>query len=366
MRYSARLFLMLVLSVTCSVAFAQIDKVDSRLRQKLENSDATSLHRVFLKFKSKKIFSDIEKFTMNSMTKSERDSYYLEKLHSFATSDHENVVNVLKQFAINGQAKILYDLWTINCMSLLATKETIDSLIQMPEVENLSLLSMTQISELQDNGLNNNTTYMATLTTDTSWGLTKMDVPDVWDLGVTGDGVTVAVIDGGFDYNHPDFFSHRWNEGNPNNLYYDKDRDSIQDSDEPTISYYGYDVFSDDNNPIYEGSEQHGTECAGIVAGDGTLGYKSGVAPDAKLMFIRCLSSDGQGSQDQMMAAISWIHSMYHRWGVLFDMPKIISMSASCKFSVDQGQPDDPLRYADWRDLMYVNYNLGITHCNSI
>ena len=36
------------------------------------------------------------------------------------------------------------------------------------------------------------------------WGRDLIKAPEVWAKGLTGDGIVVAVIDSGVDYNHPD------------------------------------------------------------------------------------------------------------------------------------------------------------------
>lgn len=36
-----------------------------------------------------------------------------------------------------------------------------------------------------------------------SWGITKLNVPEAWKMGITGKGVKVCVVDGGIDVTHP-------------------------------------------------------------------------------------------------------------------------------------------------------------------
>ncbi|TMW71769.1 S8 family serine peptidase [Alteribacter natronophilus] len=95
--------------------------------------------------------------------------------------------------------------------------------------------------------------------------------PEVWeDLGVTGEGITVAIIDTGVDYTHPDLES-------------------------SFGEYLGYD-FVDNNDDPNEGEGQyHGTHVAGTVAADGLI---QGVAPDATLVSYRVLGPNGGTTQD--------------------------------------------------------------------
>ena len=60
---------------------------------------------------------------------------------------------------------------------------------------------------------------------------------------------------------------------------------------------HGYDFWADDDDPFDEvGAEGagHGTACAGLVAGDGSLGTSTGVAPGAQVMAVRVGGAENQ------------------------------------------------------------------------
>lgn len=104
-----------------------------------------------------------------------------------------------------------------------------------------------------------------------------------WDAGYTGEGITVAVIDTGTDYTHPDL-AHAFGD------------------------YKGYD-FVDNNDDPQEtppgdprgGSTDHGTHVAGTVAANGQI---KGVAPDATLLAYRVLGPGGSGTTENVVAGI--------------------------------------------------------------
>jgi subtilisin family serine protease len=75
----------------------------------------------------------------------------------------------------------------------------------------------------------------------------------------TGQGVTVAIIDGGVDYTHPALVKNMWKNKNeiPNNGIDDDNNGLIDD-------YDGYNFV--DNNTDIQDPFGHGTHCAGIVA----------------------------------------------------------------------------------------------------
>nr|WP_226682403.1 S8 family serine peptidase [Sutcliffiella horikoshii] len=106
---------------------------------------------------------------------------------------------------------------------------------------------------------------------------------EAWDLGFTGAGVTVAVIDTGVDYTHPDLV-HAFGD------------------------YKGWDFVDNDSDPQEtpkgdpRGAETtHGTHVAGTVAANGVI---EGVAPNATLLAYRVLGPGGSGSTENVVASI--------------------------------------------------------------
>jgi minor extracellular serine protease Vpr len=106
---------------------------------------------------------------------------------------------------------------------------------------------------------------------------------EAWESGYTGEGVTVAVIDTGVDYTHPDL-AHAFGD------------------------YKGWDFVDNDNDPQETqpgnpdgDSTLHGTHVAGTIAADGLI---TGVAPDATLLGYRVLGPGGSGTTTDVIAGI--------------------------------------------------------------
>jgi len=97
------------------------------------------------------------------------------------------------------------------------------------------------------------------------------------ESGFDGTGITIAIIDTGVDYNHPDLFGFG--------------------IDGKVIG--GYDFVDKDNSPI--DTNGHGTEVAGIISADGQL---KGVAPKSKILAYRVSENGEAVSSDLIIKAI--------------------------------------------------------------
>jgi len=156
-----------------------------------------------------------------------------------------------------------------NGFALDISDQEIQKIKQLPEVKKVSL------------------NYEAEINLNDAVPLINAD--DVWQLqdssgnNITGKDITIAIIDTGMDYTHPDLggcFG-------PNCKVVD-----------------GYDFVNNDSDPMDD--HGHGTHVAGIAAstGNGSNGVLKGVAPDAKLYAYKVISSYGSGLTSNVIAAI--------------------------------------------------------------
>ncbi|GLW66142.1 hypothetical protein Arub01_43860 [Actinomadura rubrobrunea] len=108
--------------------------------------------------------------------------------------------------------------------------------------------------------------------------LSQIGAPAAWQAGITGRGVTVAVLDTGVDPDHPDL----------------KDR---------VAETANFSEAADTVDRL-----GHGTHVASIVAGSGAAsdGERRGVAPDARLLVGKVLGDDGFGTESSVIAGMEW------------------------------------------------------------
>ncbi|MBD1830933.1 S8 family serine peptidase [Microcoleus vaginatus GB1-A2] len=112
------------------------------------------------------------------------------------------------------------------------------------------------------------------------WTRDMVNAPEVWQGGITGNGIVVAVVDSGVDYNHLDLDANIWQNADeiPNNQI-DDDRNGYVDD------IRGWDFALNDNNPMdWLG---HGTHVAGAIAAERNGFHITGVAPNAKIMPVK-------------------------------------------------------------------------------
>ncbi|MET7817610.1 S8 family peptidase [Micromonospora zamorensis] len=114
---------------------------------------------------------------------------------------------------------------------------------------------------------------------DLDRNLDQIAAPDAWKAGWTGRGTTVAVLDTGADFTHPDLVG--------------------RVADRADFTAEGGDAV--DHNG-------HGTHVASTIAGTGAAahGQRRGVAPDAKLVIGKVLDDHGSGADSGIIAGMEW------------------------------------------------------------
>ncbi|NOH00801.1 MAG: S8 family serine peptidase [Chloroflexi bacterium] len=115
---------------------------------------------------------------------------------------------------------------------------------------------------------------------DLQWGHDAVDAPEAWDEGYRGAGVRVAVLDTGFDLDHPDLAP---------NINFALSFNFVAGE---TLSYALPDPFS------------HGTHVAGTIAAADNAFGTIGVAPEAELVLVKVLGDEGSGSFADVISGI--------------------------------------------------------------
>ncbi len=109
-----------------------------------------------------------------------------------------------------------------------------------------------------------------------------IDAPEAWDITTGSNNVIIAVIDSGVAYDHPEIIPNIWK----NTAELNRTADLDDDNNGYVDDIYGWDFWSNDNNP--EDYNSHGTHVSGTIAARGNNGAAiTGVNWNAKIMALR-------------------------------------------------------------------------------
>ncbi|MFJ3406026.1 carboxypeptidase regulatory-like domain-containing protein [Promicromonospora sp. NPDC090134] len=169
-----------------------------------------------------------------------------------------------------------------------------------------------------------------------TWGIDEMNADDVWDLGFTGEGITVAGFDTGVDLEHPALrakYRGTQPDGSVENDYNWYDRPGLC-SGSPC-------------DPIINQVGGHGTHTMGTMVGDDGADHQIGVAPDARWIATNCVDrcANSMERADYLRSA-QWLLAPTRADGSDPDpamRPHVVNNS----WGIPQSQ-EDTLPIADW------------------
>jgi subtilisin family serine protease len=198
------------------------------------------------------------------------------------------VARILKEFSAEQQAGVLgylattdaenvQSLWVVNAVYCEATPAVIQHLSERFEVSyvNYDRVYCPDLPEPEQQREG---------TEEVAWGVEKINAPAVWTLGYKGQGIVCGHIDTGCKYDHPDLADHLWTD--------------------PNYPHHGWNFENNNDDPMDQ--HGHGTHTSGTVAGDGTGGTQTGVAPEAQIMICRVKNGVDSAGQSQLWAAVQF------------------------------------------------------------
>jgi len=287
-----------------SFTYASESKViTTQLQEQMQQVDGDNLIRINItlkeQFDSQNLIREAQ-----SLTGEARREHVVSVLKDFAAFSQQGVVAELNQLQRANTVEKVTTYWIANIINCYATSEAIKALEGRSDIAGIDY---DEYRVMIDPNENRNAIAMEGNpgNREITWNVLKINADDVWALGFNGEGVIVAVIDTGVNYDHVDLQDHVW-----------------ESTEYPN---HGYDFVNNDNDP--KDDHGHGTHCSGTVAGDGTAGSQTGVAPEATIMCLKVLDSGGGGSESGVWSAVEFsveqgAHVMslslgwQHSWGV--------------------------------------------------
>jgi bacillopeptidase F len=250
----------------------------------------------------------------------------------------EETQRPLKDFLRKRGVAKIKSLWIINAIAVDADSQLIQVLSGWPGVAEIRLNGTVTLPEviLQD-------------TSVPGWNIAALGVEQLWDLGLTGEGVVIASLDGGVDASHPDLQS-KWRgwAGSPCDPLID------------TGTRDWFDPHGVHPNCPYDGIG-HGTSVMGVMVGGDAGGSAIGVAPDAAWIAAKIFDDTGNSTYDVIHRAFQWALDPDGD-GETGDAPDIVNNSwgfNSANSCIDEFQADVRLLKSAGIAVLFSAGNMG-------
>lgn len=271
-------FTLLLLSLLFVSGYAQT-VIDPLLRDEMARRNENEPIEVIVIMKAKYDRELLNRRADHFVSRARRREFVVNELKEFASASQYDLRYTLSEMERNGIVSAPTTLWISNALYFSATKSAIQDLARRNDIGIIGYAI--QRCCLPDGEVASPANDLREITPN----VVQVKADQAWAFGCKGEGVVVALIDTGVNYSHLDVADHLWDGGEefPN---------------------HGYDVFNHDDDPMDE--HGHGSHCAGIVCGDGTAGFQTGMAPEATLMCVKCTNANSYCNAANMVEGIQW------------------------------------------------------------
>ena len=271
------ILLLLLTLFSLNLIYAQTNTIEPELQEAI-NQKGDEMISVNIILKSQADVQKLQQIAAKANDRKSKREVVVNELKSFSKSTQSDLMSILDAEAKNGKVEDIRCHWLVNAISCSASSDVIYLIAKHNDVEVIAYDEMKYL--LWDEEVK-----AAEPARGMTQNITHVKADDVWDLGYTGEGVMVAVIDTGVNFNHIDLADHLWDGGEeyPNHGY-----NTIENSHDVSDGF------------------GHGTHCAGVVCGDGTSGTQTGIAPNATLMCIKVMDDTGYGSATSISAGMEF------------------------------------------------------------
>ena len=277
----------------------------------LEQFDEKDQVRILVKFTDK---ADLKSATEKALSMANKHNFtpyqkvltqrsaVISELKTTALTSQSRVLDFLQAEAEKGNASDIKPYHIVNMVAVTTTKEVAEKLAYYTEVDKIAPNEFrlyhssgsaegstvdTAVGQFEITGDNNLQSI--------EWNIDRINAPQVWSLGFDGEGIIVANMDTGVQWDHPTL--------KDKYLGYDPETDQV----DHTYSFY---------DPVYNETvaydlDGHGTHVMGTMVGGGADGSNQiGVAPGAKWIAVQAFTQSilGLGAYDEdLIAGAEWL-----------------------------------------------------------
>ncbi len=237
----------------------------SHLVETLKNKKSNDIVRVIVHVKG---YPDFSSFKENDYAG--KRAY----LKEYTRLTQEPIIDYIRK--VYPEAKIIKQYWVFNGFVAELPKWLIEDLAARDDIDYIVDDYKIQLIQPQEY---TKTAYPSG-SEQVPWDRKLMNAHKAWEMGYTGKGVVLGIMDTGSDVKHP-ALKNKWR--------------GIQAWDDEA---YGMSTPED--------HEGHGTSCSSIMVGE----YNLGIAPGAKYIVVAILDSSGSGSLTGIHNGFSWIANL--------------------------------------------------------
>jgi serine protease AprX len=211
-------------------------------------------------------------------TKLEKGEYVVETLVSTAQRTQKGLIDQLDRLGVEYRPY-----WIANMIWVRGSLSTIQTVATRPDVAHLYANPQVTLDEPVVG--NSSDAGPAGI----EWNLTKVNAPQVWDLGYTGQGVVIGGQDTGYAWDHPAI----------KNQYRGWDGNAVDHN-------YNWFDATYNHSPVPVDPYGHGTHTMGTMVGDDGGNNQIGMAPGARWIGCRNMDAYGNGTPETYTACYQW------------------------------------------------------------
>jgi len=245
---------------------ASQEKISPQVQQVIQSSDDGEMYSVIVALHAQANLSNVL-----DRNRSARINQVVTMLQNIAEATQNRIRALLRSRLSEGKVTDVQYFWIFNGLAVTATAEVIQEIAALPEVS-----AITPNETIQAPALNES---LATPETN----LSVIKAPDLWQLGYQGQGIIVANMDTGVDFNNTDLNA-KWRGGT--NSWFDPNGEHLS-------------VPTDYNG--------HGTWVMGVMVGGDMGGTTVGVAPAAQWIAVKIFNDRGSATVAGIHAGYQWL-----------------------------------------------------------
>jgi len=182
--------------------------ISDDLNEKMISSSNDELIPINIFLSEKYPTSELFKRTMGMSADNKRE-FVKSELKAFSENSQSELKQYLSGKSATKKVEEGHCFWITNVVSCKATADIIMELSQRQDLQRIDHDEIRNMLIGEEKGVVEETNSTRGVTEITN-NVMKVNAPAVWDLGYTGQGVVVAVLDVGVNYNHVDLEDHMW------------------------------------------------------------------------------------------------------------------------------------------------------------